>query len=91
MPKEPELTDVDVYAEDFPDRMTVLSYDLRFSIQKGQRAQLIFPVFNKKGWVIMVGRMDGGFVGDLLEDLGEGLIKGDRIFFQARHIWDMRD
>jgi hypothetical protein len=91
MPKEPELTDIDVYARDYPDRMKTLDMEIRRNIQKGQLAQLIFPTYNKRGWVKMIGIMDGGLVGEVLEDLGEGLSSGERIFFQPRHIWDMRD
>ncbi len=91
MPKEPELTDIDVYARDYPQKMKILGMDVRRSIGKGQFAQLLFPTYNKRGWVKMLGIMDGGMVGEIQEDLGEGLITGDQIFFQHRHIWDMRD
>lgn len=91
MPKEPELLDIDVYAHDYPQRMTVLPMDTRRQLHKGQYVQLIFPQQNKRGWALMVGWMDGGMVGQLVEHIGLGLEPGDQIFFQYRHIWCMAD
>ncbi len=85
----PELTDIDVFSRDYPKKMKVLDLDLRKGIQKGNRAQLIFPTYNKRGWVRFLGIMDGGLIGEMLEPMGEGLVTGDRVFFEYRHIWDL--